>query len=203
MPRMCREEESSAAEPWIEAARGGCRDSLSQAVEACRQYLLLIASREIHPALRSRGGASDLVQETLLVAHHRFDQFAGGSEAELRAWLRQILRNKLLQFRRDHSLAACRGVGREVPLDLHQAAAEAAEERTSASEILMRGEQLLALQRAVDQLPDPYRQVFCWRHQDGCAHEEIGRRLGISTDAARKTWARAIERLQAMLGPLL
>jgi RNA polymerase sigma-70 factor (ECF subfamily) len=39
--------------------------------------------------------ASDIVQEVLLQAHVARDQFRGSTEAELEAWLRKILKNKL------------------------------------------------------------------------------------------------------------
>ena len=50
------------------AARRGSREALGNALEACRRYLLAIASRELDPDLRGKGGASDLVQETFLEA---------------------------------------------------------------------------------------------------------------------------------------
>jgi RNA polymerase sigma-70 factor (ECF subfamily) len=197
--------DAGATVAGIAEARGGCRDAIGRAVEACRQYLLLIADRELDssPALRARGGASDLVQETMLVAQTRFDRFTGDTEAELRAWTRRILLHRLAQFRRRHSGTGKRSIGREVPLELHEHSADRAHALTSASGQVVRGEQLRALQQSIEALPERYRRVFLWRHQEGCSHEEIGHRLGISSDAARKLWARAIERLQADLESVL
>lgn len=192
----------SSGGPWNAAARGSRRESLGRAVEACRQYLLMIAEAEIDPALRARGGASDIVQETMIIAERRLDHFRGSSERELRAWTRRILLHRLAHFHRQHRAAGKRRVGREVPLGLHERSAEHAAPVTSPSEDLLRDERLQALRRAVDALPDRSRQVFLMRHQEGCSHEEIGRRLGISADAARKHWARTIEHLQNDLGTL-
>src|SRR5438105_7704898 len=47
-------------------ARAGSREALGQALEACRRYLLRIAEDDLDPALRAKGGASDLVQQTFL-----------------------------------------------------------------------------------------------------------------------------------------
>ena len=64
-------------------ARAGSREALGRALDACRGYLLLVAQGELAPDLRAKGGASDLVQETLLEAYRDFALFHGGSEGEL------------------------------------------------------------------------------------------------------------------------
>ena len=49
-------------------ARTGSRQALGQILESCRNYLLLIAGKELTSDLQAKGGASDLVQETFLEA---------------------------------------------------------------------------------------------------------------------------------------
>src|SRR5262245_26207367 len=62
---------------WLPAARAGSSEALGQVLEACRGYLLLIAGQELEPALRAKGGASDLVQQTFLEAQRDFAGFHG------------------------------------------------------------------------------------------------------------------------------
>src|SRR2546426_51870 len=57
-------------------------------------------------------------------------------------------------------------------------------------------EQVRRVSEAIDHLPDDYRAVMALRYHDGLAFEEIGRRLGRSSDAARMLWARAVDRLK-------
>src|SRR5260370_1106609 len=63
-------------------------------------------------------------------------------------------------------------------------------------------EQCEAVQRALQQLPEDYRQVIVWRYQEGSSFEEIAQRLQRSENAARKLWFRALERLERELGGL-
>jgi hypothetical protein len=56
-----------------------------------RQYLLLLARLHLGDQARAKVDASDVVQETLLEAYRKRGQFRGASEAELAAWLRQML----------------------------------------------------------------------------------------------------------------
>src|SRR4051812_46570849 len=79
----------------VEDARRGSPESLGFALEACRPYLVRIASEELAPELRAKGDASDLVQETFLDATRDFRGFTGRTAAEWRAWLRQIFFNNL------------------------------------------------------------------------------------------------------------
>jgi hypothetical protein len=48
----------------IRQARGGSAEALGRLLERSRAYLLLIANKGLDADLRSKGGASDLVQQT-------------------------------------------------------------------------------------------------------------------------------------------
>jgi RNA polymerase sigma-70 factor (ECF subfamily) len=188
---------------WLAAARGGSPEALGRALETCRDYLLLIAGRELDPDLRAKGGASDLVQETFLEAQRDFERFRGGSARELRAWLRRLLLNNVLNFTQHYRGRAKREIGREVALDASDSTSprrDVAADTPSPSGQAMANEQAQALQKALERLPETYRQVLAWRHQEDLSFEEIGRRLERTANAARLLWLRAVERLQEELG---
>src|SRR5258708_2866026 len=109
-------EDSEDLSQWLEAARSGSAEALGSAFEACRAYLLLIANRELDPALKAKGGASDLVQETFLEAKRDFAAFRGKSDAEWRGWLRQMLVHNLANFTRRYLATGQRDFAREVAL---------------------------------------------------------------------------------------
>jgi len=58
-------------------------------LEEYRDYLHPLARLQIDPRLRSKLDPSDIVQQTLLIAHERRDQFRGGTDADKAAWLRR------------------------------------------------------------------------------------------------------------------
>jgi len=193
-----------SAAAWLAAARAGSREGLGQALEACRAYLLGVANKELDHALQAKGGASDLVQETFLEAQRDFPRFQGSSEAELLAWLRQILLHRLGKFARRFSGTQKRQVASEIPLTTDGSSTswqvQLAADATSPSGLAMAQEQAESLRQALERLPEDYRQVLALRYQQGKTFEEIGELLGRSADAARKVWWRAIERLQKELG---
>ena len=184
----------------LTAARAGSAEALGQALEACRGYLLLIAQQELDKDLQAKGGASDLVQETFLKAHRHFGRFHGSTEDELLAWLRRMLLNNLADFRRLYRATDKRRSSREVALKTGDSSFEPggglAAAVPSPSKAVMSQEQTAVLQEVIDALPEDYRQVLRLRHQEDKTFEEIGTRMNRSANAARKLWARAVERLQ-------
>jgi RNA polymerase sigma-70 factor (ECF subfamily) len=56
------------------------------------------------------------------------------------------------------------------------------------------------VERALARLPDDYREVFLLPYRGELPFEEVAQRLGRSVNAARKLWARALERFQEEMG---
>ncbi len=183
---------------WIAAARGGDRSALARALMSFRDYLLLVANEEMDPTLKAKEGASDLVQETFLQAQQRISSYRGGSPAEWRSWLRSILIRLLANKRRHFEATAKRKVHREISIREWARLHVAGSEETPSSEVARR-EREAAVVEALSRLPDHYREVVVWHQRSRLTFEEIGRRRGISAEAARKLWKRALGRLRLEL----
>jgi RNA polymerase sigma-70 factor (ECF subfamily) len=182
----------------LAAARVGSEQAIADLVEQCRQYLWLVASREIEPGLQPKVAASDLVQETYAEAAQKFQQFRGTTQAEWIAWLMRILESKLRRARRHYHTAQKRNVRREIAVDSKGIdllpALGILSARTPGSEVAAR-EMVAGLHEALAGLPEEYRRVIELRNWQRKSFAEIGEELGRSADAARKLWCRAIERL--------
>jgi RNA polymerase sigma-70 factor, ECF subfamily len=181
----------------MQAARAGDVRSRGRVLESCRQYLMAIASRGIGLDLTAKTGASDLVQETLLGAHVDFRRFHGESREELLNWLRAILQNRLAFVSRHYRDTEKRRVNREISGGSWEVAFSNA---TTPGTQLCRRESFDALRVALDRLPEDYRKAVLWHQFDGLGFEEIGARLGRSSESARKLWSRALINLAAEIG---
>src|SRR5258708_30795946 len=95
-------EPTAGLDQLLASARSGSGAALGQALETFRDYLLAVANRRLDPALRAKGGASDIVQETFLEAHRDLPAFQGDSTNEFRAWLVRLMLNNLMNFTRSY-----------------------------------------------------------------------------------------------------
>jgi RNA polymerase sigma-70 factor (ECF subfamily) len=191
-------------EALLGSARAGDQAALGRLLELYRNYLRLQARTLIGRTLQVRLDPSDLVQETFLEAARDFARFAGGTEAELIAWLRQILiRNLADQVR--HSQADKRDVRREQSLEAlleqsRQAAEQALAEAASTPSVqARRREQAVLLADALEALTADHREVILLRHVEHLRFDEIAARMGRSSGAVRMLWTRALEGLHRLL----
>jgi RNA polymerase sigma-70 factor (ECF subfamily) len=177
---------------------------LGQQLERQRQSLRLLARLQLDPRLRAKLDPSDLVQQTLLNAWKAIDQFRGGTTAELAAWLRRILANNLAQELRKFSRP-----GRN--LDLEQTLGAGVERSSLCLEKLLcdqgpapdraaeRGEQILALAAALDQLPADQGSALEMRYFDDLSVVEIGKIMNRSAKSVAGLLFRGVQKLRALL----
>lgn len=182
----------------LRAAIDGDDDAVSDVVESLRPYLLLIANEDFDRQLQGKLGPSDLVQSALFSARQQFSRFDGDSVAALKAWVRRILKNNMVDARRRYVGAAKRSAKAEVQLDSRFAGVISDPEDTPAM-ATYRQERIAMLLQAMDELPEKYRDVIRWRNWEKLGFAEMGERLGTGEDAARKLWARALVKLQKII----
>jgi RNA polymerase sigma-70 factor, ECF subfamily len=184
--------------------RSGDLAARGELLALCGNYLRVIARTQIDKYLRVRCDDSDLVQETLVEALRDFPQFAGTTEKELLAWLRQILiRNLADQVKHHKALARNwqRQQSLEELLDRSCPAVQAALAQgiSSPSARASRAEEGLLLADALARLPADYREVIVLRHLQNLKFEQIATTMGRSAGATRMLWTRALEKLHAEL----
>ena len=155
----------------------GAREPRIGWLEACRKYLLLVANREMGDDLKSKEGASDLVQETMLEAYRELGRFTGRTEKEMRGWLRRLLLHQVAHaVRRYRHVGKRPGRSRGFPRlgTFSRTLVNAlALDRTSPGGQAVRREEEAALLAALDRLPERMRFAVIWRHHEACSFDEL------------------------------
>jgi RNA polymerase sigma-70 factor (ECF subfamily) len=197
----------SDGERRLARARHEGGSAVGELLEHYRHYLYLLARARMGRLMQGRVDPSDLVQEAFLTAHRDFAAFRGATEAELVAWLKQILVTRLADQIRRHVKAKARDVRLESRLadevdQSSQALARAvpAHHNSTPSKQAVERERAVLLAEALKELPAHYEEVIVLRHLEGLSFADVARRMERTVDSVEKLWVRALARLRRTLG---
>lgn len=164
-----------------------------------REYLRRIVDTRLYGPVRTRVDPSDIVQETLLAASRRVDDFLARRPTSFRIWLRQQAIERLIDVKRQH-LRLKRDARRECTInDASSMAIAAGVLGDRASELLIRRELVDAVRRAMLSMAEQDRDIMLMRHGEQLTTAETAELLGVSVAAAGKRYGRALLRLGAEL----
>jgi len=144
--------------------------------------------------LGGRADSEDVVQEAFVKAYRSQSSFRG--EASLGTWLRRIVTNEALDFRR-----RARGRGRERRKVIATAAggddqpSRGPAPETTASE----RERAAAVRAAIDELPEDQRQVVLLKEIEELSYREIAEELGLPIGTVESRVIRGRVRLAGAL----
>lgn len=176
--------------------------------ERYRSYLLALARGPFHAAgLPGHAiSASGIVQEALLQAHKALPQFKGATEAELKGWLREILKNKLADAARRQGRQKRNAALEESICESVDASAahfeKFAARGTTPSQYVLRRERELLLAEALADLPEDQAAAVSLRHLAGFSVDEIASELGRTNAAVAGLLRRGLQNLRERLKDL-
>ncbi|HEX8203380.1 MAG TPA: sigma-70 family RNA polymerase sigma factor [Isosphaeraceae bacterium] len=170
--------------------------------EAYWAYLRVLAQLQLDDRLRAQLDPSDLVQQSLLMAHARRDQFRGRTEVEYKAWLRTILaKNLAMALRKFNRQGGNRVQSLETALEQSSAHLEAwlAGDAPIPEQLSMAAERLARLAEALDELPDDQRAAITLHHLQGLSVAEVAGRMGRTTTSVAGLLRRGARSLRERL----
>jgi RNA polymerase sigma-70 factor (ECF subfamily) len=173
-------------------------------LEQYRAYLRLLARLQLDPRLRRQLDPSDLVQQTLLEAYRSLAQFRGHGEAQIAAWLRQILAHQMAHALRDLTRAR-RDVNRERSLEDALADSSArleawlAAEQATPGEQAQQKEQVVRLAAALEQLVEAQQEAVVLHYWEGWTVAQIATHMGRSAPAVAGLLQRGLQALRHQL----
>ena len=193
MPRDSLPPEASSL---FDQSLAGDVDAWAELLAVHRERLERYVQRALPASIRARESASDIVQQTLIEGVGSRGKFRGERPSQVAAWLFGILKHRVRDVYRKHGRAGRRDVAREVPLSLVGGSAiPASPGQASTIDHGPRGR----IRLIVAGLPEESRRILLWRLDDDLPFAEIGRRLGISEDAARVRHSRLMAELRLRL----
>jgi len=173
-------------------------------LEKYRNYLLVLARRQMDGRLKAKLDASDIVQQALLNALTAREQFHGESEPERIGWLRAILKNTIAMAGRKFA-QSCRDIGLEVSLEKQLAQSSVRLERWLAADAstpsikLSREEQLWEVLEALSNLPNDQRQAIELHHLQELPFAEVARQMNRTKPSVAGLIFRGMRELRSQL----
>ena len=191
----------------LQAAGSGRDAALAAALDRHRLRLLRMVDVRMHPALRGRIGASDVLQDAWLEISERLGDYLADPRMPFFLWIRFITAQRLVALHRRHLGAQKRDVRRQVSLGrgaFPSATSVALVDRlvaagTTPTQGAVRGELRLQLEEALDRMNPADREVLVLRHFEELTNAEAADELGIEKPAASKRYVRALRRLREVL----
>ena len=178
----------------LERWRAGDQGAIDLLLQRELPWVRELVARHLGPQLRQRMGESDCVQDAMLDFLKYGVRFVVADRHQLRGLLARIIDNNL----RDQGAwwrARRRAADREQPLASQSSLDLAPAEGTRPSAAAAASEARDWVRLAIELIDPEDRKVIVRRDWDGIEFTELGTELGLSANAARMRWVRAVARL--------
>lgn len=178
----------------IERAIAGDMQALESLLHARHDRLIRYVEKHMPPELRGAIEAADIVQDTYFEACRLFSGFQPAGDDSLFRWLVTIARHRTVDHLR--AFRARIKLGRSLQDAAEEPVASLLEDlavyRRTPSRSAASHEAMLALERAIERLPEEHRQVVQLRHIDGLSVEEVAQKMGRTPQAVYWLTSRAL-----------
>ncbi len=199
--------DADKTEELMRVARGGDEEAANRLLGRHREALRRMVDLRLDRKIRRRVDASDIVQDVLVEANRRLQDYLNDPVMPFHLWLRQIARDRLIDAHRRHRVSAKRTVDREQAMvapsrpgrstvNLEAQLRDGA--LTPAAAATMR-ELQQHFQEAIQQLGEQDREIVLMRHFEQLSNQETAQALGLSEPAASMRYLRAMRRLRELL----
>lgn len=152
------------------------------------------AEERLPRRLRRRVSAADVLQEAHLVAHERRADFEDRGEHSVRNWLLRIVELKVREAVRRHAGAQRRAAHREAAAGPGRDPARIAAQGPSPSQVAIGAEMADFARRALLAMPEDQREIVRLVREEHLTLAAVGERTGLSREAAKKAYGRAMAR---------
>lgn len=185
----------------LQASQGN-QSAADQLLLRHRDRLSRFVMLMLNPQMSTRIDASDVLQEALASAAKKLPQYLQQKPVAFYPWLRQIVKETLIDLHRRHLDAQRRTVKKEVQLDYYLSDASAMQlvdrlvsQDPSPSNVAQRNEMKKRVKSAMDQIPSQDRELLFMRFFEQLRTPEMARILEVSEVTVRNRLRRAIEQL--------
>jgi RNA polymerase sigma-70 factor (ECF subfamily) len=200
--------EQSVTQNLLAGARRGDRVAVNRLLERHRAALRKLIQMRLDRQIARRVDASDVVQDVLLEANTRLQDYLAEPRLPFHLWLRQLAQDRMIDMYRRHRGAQRRSLDREQSLAAPQffdqsgidLMGQLADHELTPAAASIRKELEARFVVAIDQLNEEEREIILMRHFEQLSNSEAADALGLTEAAAGMRHLRALRKLRGILG---
>jgi RNA polymerase sigma-70 factor (ECF subfamily) len=199
--------ETEKTQELLAGAKEGNSDAINGLMERHRDSLRRMVQLRLDQKIQRRVDVSDVVQDVLVEANRRLQDYLANPVMGFHLWLRQIAQDRIIDAHRRHRASAKRSVDRERPLAVPAAgdhstmelAAQLAGRDLTPAAAATQAEMAKLVEAAITKLPDQDCEIIIMRHYEQLSNQEIAQALNLTEPAASMRYLRAIRRLKELM----
>ncbi len=188
-------------------ARQGSERAIEQLLDRHRDSLRKMIGLRLDQKIKRRIDVSDVVQDVLIEANRRLQDYLAHPAMAFHLWIRQIAKDRIIDAHRRHRGSFKRSVDREQPMAMPagfdhstiELAAQLRDPELTPAAAATQKELSLQIQSAIDLLDERDREMILMRHFEQLSNQEIAAALQLAEPAASMRYLRALKRLRAKL----
>ena len=200
--------EQSMTQNLLANARQGDRAAVNRLLERHRVSLKKLIQLRLDRKIARRVDASDVVQDVLMEANTRLQDYLTDPKMPFHLWLRQLAQDRMIDVYRRHRGAQRRSLDREQSIAAPQFSDQSgfdlmgqlADHELTPAAASIRKELEARFVVAIDQLNEEEREIILMRHFEQLSNSEAADALGLTEAAAGMRHLRALRKLRGILG---
>jgi RNA polymerase sigma-70 factor, ECF subfamily len=200
-------------EELLADAKAGDAEAVDQLLDRHRDSLRRMVGMRLDKQIARRVDVSDVVQDVLVEANRRLQDYLQNPVMAFHLWIRQIAKDRIIDAHRRHRVSAKRSVDREQQLvaqanvdhSTMELAGQLCDPELTPAAAATAQELAVHVQSAIELLEDRDREIILMRHYEQLSNQDIAQALGLTEPAASMRYLRALKRLRKLLDgdPLL
>jgi RNA polymerase sigma-70 factor (ECF subfamily) len=200
--------ESEKTEQLLADVKAGDSDAVNRLMDRHRDGLRRMIQLRLDHKIQRRVDVSDVVQDVLIDAHRRLQDYLQNPRMSFHLWLRQIAKDRIIDAHRRHRESGKRSVDREQGMvaagnedhSTRELVAQLCDPEITPAAAVAQQEMTQLVEQAITQLDEQDYEIIVMRHYEQLSNMEVAQSLDLSEPAASMRYLRAMRKLRSLLG---
>lgn len=199
--------ETEKTDQLLVGARDGNVSAVNRLLDRHRAAVHRMVRIRLDHKIQRRVDVSDVVQDVMLEANRRLQEYLENPVMAFHLWIRQIARDRIIDAHRRHRASARRSVDREQVLAAQgedpasvRLGAQLMDPRLTPAAAATQREMARRVEQAIGELGSHDGEIIVMRHYEHLSNQEVAQVLNLTEAAASMRYLRAIRRLRGLLG---